>query len=241
MTEGAALRIEQLVAGYVPEVHIVRGADLSVARREIVTIIGPNGAGKSTLVKAAFGLVPVHSGRVLLDGSDVTGSSPHSLVAHGIGYVPQRENVFPTLSVRENLAMGGIVRRAETAERIETMFELFPRLRERERQAAGTLSGGERQMVAIARALMPRPHVLLLDEPSAGLAPRVVGEVFRLVRRIRDEAEVAVLLVEQNARRALAVSDRGLVLDQGIVAYQGPGPELLDDPEVARLYLGGLA
>ncbi len=241
MADHPALRIEQLVAGYVPEVDIVRGADLSVARREVVTIIGPNGAGKSTLVKAAFGLVPVRSGSVLLDDDDVTASSTHERVARGIGYVPQRGNVFPTLSVKENLQLGATTVPDLVDERIETMYELFPRLRERTRQAAGTLSGGERQMVAIARALMPRPHVLLLDEPSAGLAPQVVGEVFRLVRRIRDEAEVAVLLVEQNARRALAVSDRGLVLDQGVVAYQGPGADLLDDPEVARLYLGGLA
>ncbi|MCW2928741.1 MAG: transporter ATP-binding protein [Thermoleophilia bacterium] len=236
-----ALQVEGLVGGYVRDVDILRGIDLHVAPQEIVTIIGPNGAGKSTLVKAAFGLATVRSGRVLLDGEDVTGSRPSQLVRRGIGYVPQRLNVFPTLSVRDNLAIGGITRRDLIDERVETMFELFPRLRERARQSAGTLSGGERQMVAFARALMPRPSVLLLDEPSAGLAPRIVGEVFAIIQRVRDEAKVSVLLVEQNARRALAISDRGYVLDQGMTAYDGTGAALLDDPKVGELYLGGAA
>ena len=234
-----ALAIEQLVGGYVTGVDILRGIDLRVDSCEIVTIIGPNGAGKSTLVKAAFGLARVHSGRVLLDGEDVTGRKPNELVRRGIGYVPQRQNVFPTLSVRDNLAIGCITRPELIAERTERMFEVFPRLREREKQAAGTLSGGERQMVAFARALMPSPSVLLLDEPSAGLAPRIVGEVFQIIQRVRDEADVSVLLVEQNARRALAISDRGYVLDQGTTAYEGTGAELLDDPKVGELYLGG--
>jgi ABC-type branched-subunit amino acid transport system ATPase component len=231
--------VTQLYGGYVKDVDILRGVDQHVAPGEIVTIIGPNGAGKSTLVKAVFGLATVRSGRVVLDGEDVTGSRPNRLVRRGIGYVPQRQNVFPTLSVRDNLAMGGITTPELIAERTEVMFDVFPRLRERASQAAGTLSGGERQMVAFARALMPRPKVLLLDEPSAGLAPRVVGEVFEIVQRVRDEANVSVLLVEQNARRALAISDRGYVLDQGATAYEGAGASLLADPKVAELYLGG--
>jgi branched-chain amino acid transport system ATP-binding protein len=238
-TSAPALSIEQLVGGYVVGVDILRGIDLRVDPQEIVTIIGPNGAGKSTLVKAAFGLAKVRSGRVLLDGSDVTGHKPNELVRRGIGYVPQRQNVFPTLSVRDNLAIGGITKTGIIAERMDRMFEVFPRLKEREKQAAGTLSGGERQMVAFARALMPRPSVLLLDEPSAGLAPRIVGEVFDLIQRVRDEANVSVLLVEQNARRALAISDRGYVLDQGTAAYEGTGDALLTDPKVGELYLGG--
>ncbi len=234
-----ALAVEQLVGGYVKGVDILRGVNIRLDPREIVTIIGPNGAGKSTLVKAAFGLCRVTSGRVLLDGDDVTGCRPNELVRRGIGYVPQRENVFPTLSVRDNLAIGGITKTDLIPERMERMFEVFPRLKEREKQAAGTLSGGERQMVAFARALMPRPSVLLLDEPSAGLAPRIVGEVFDLIQRVRDEADVSVLLVEQNARRALAISDRGYVLDQGTTAYEGTGDALLSDPKVGELYLGG--
>lgn len=239
MSEVPALDVQQLHGGYVKDVDILTGIDLRLEHREIVAIIGPNGAGKSTLVKAAFGLARVRSGRVLLDGEDITGLRPNVLVRRGIGYVPQRQNVFPTLSVRHNLAMGGITDREHIDERTERMFELFPRLRERERQSAGTLSGGERQMVAFARALMPQPTVLLLDEPSAGLAPRVVGEVFDVIQRVRDEADVSVLLVEQNARRALAISDRGYVLDQGATAYEGSGESLLADPRVGELYLGG--
>ena len=233
-----ALNIEGLVGGYVTGVDILRGIDLRVEPCEIVTIIGPNGAGKSTLVKAAFGLAKVTSGRVLLDGVDVTGEKPNQLVRRGIGYVPQRQNVFPTLSVLDNLAIGGITASSRIHERTERMFEVFPRLRERAKQAAGTLSGGERQMVAFARALMPSPSVLLLDEPSAGLAPKIVGEVFDLIQRVRDEADVSVLLVEQNARRALDISDRGYVLDQGVTAHEGTGAALLTDPKVGELYLG---
>lgn len=236
-----ALEVRDLVGGYVKDVDILRGIDLHVGQQEIVTIIGPNGAGKSTLVKAAFGLAKVRSGQVLLNGEDVTGTPTNVLVRRGIGYVPQRQNVFATLSVHDNLLMGGVTRRDIIDERIERMYEVFPRLKERAKQHAGTLSGGERQMVAFARALMPRPSVMLLDEPSAGLAPRIVGEVFELVQRIRDEANVSVLLVEQNARRGLAIADRGYVLDQGTTAYEGTGAALLDDPKVGELYLGGHA
>lgn len=241
MTATPALQVDGLVGGYVKGVEVLRGVDIQVGQSEIVAIIGPNGAGKSTLVKAAFGLAKVFAGRVLLGGDEITGARPNELVRRGLGYVPQRQNVFSTLSVRDNLAIGGITSRSTIEQRTEEMFELFPRLRERERQAAGTLSGGERQMVAFARALMPRPRVLLLDEPSAGLAPRVVGEVFKIIQQVRADADVSVLLVEQNARRALQISDRGYVLDQGVTAYEGPGPQLLDDPRVGELYLGGAA
>ncbi|MCW2961957.1 MAG: Branched-chain amino acid transport ATP-binding protein LivF [Thermoleophilia bacterium] len=237
MTE-LLLECRNLVGGYVPEVDILRGVSVHVPRGEIVSIIGPNGAGKSTMVKAVFGLVPVREGQVLLDGEEVTGEPAHELVRRGIAYVPQRENVFPSMSVRENLEIGGITSRAGMEARMEELFTMFPRLAERRSQAAGTLSGGERQMVAFARALMSRPRMLLLDEPSAGLAPKIVAEVLETIRRIRDEEGVSVLLVEQNARAALAMSDRGYVLDQGTDAHTGTGPQLLADPKVAQIYLG---
>jgi len=228
-----------VIAGYTPDVDVLRGVSACVASREIVTILGPNGAGKSTLVKAVFGLVPVRAGDVSFEGKDVRGKRPSTLVGMGIGYVPQRDNVFPTLSVRENLELGAVQRRAMIPERLQAMYEMFPRLRERAKQAAGTLSGGERQMVAFARALMPEPHLMLLDEPSAGLAPQVVRDVFVTIQRIRDDFGVTVLLVEQNARQALRISDRAYVLDQGQNAHEGTGASLLEDPRVAELYLGG--
>ena len=242
-TTGAreVLTAENLVGGYTTDVDILHGVSISLREREIVSIIGPNGAGKSTLLKALFGLVNIRSGRATLLGDEITNERPNRLVARGMAYVPQRENIFPTLSVRENLEVGAFTVRAKTRERIETMYGLFPRLKERSGQAAGTLSDGERQMVALARALMPSPSVILLDEPSAGLAPLVVQEVFDTVRRIRDEGDVAVLLVEQNARKALAMSDRGYVLDMGKDSITGTGRELMDDPKVVELYLGGAA
>jgi len=241
MTDPAddVLIANDVVAGYIPDVDVLRGVSIRVAPREIVTILGPNGAGKSTLVKAAFGLVPIRSGSVRFESRDIAGLRPSTLVGQGISYVPQRDNVFPTLSVRENLELGAIQRRGTIPARLDAMYELFPRLRERARQAAGTLSGGERQMVAFARALMPEPRLLLLDEPSAGLAPQIVKDVFDTVLRIRDEYGLAVLLVEQNARQALRVSDRGYVLDTGKNAHEGAGDALLSDPRVGELYLGG--
>jgi neutral amino acid transport system ATP-binding protein len=233
------LLAEDLVAGYVPEVDILDGVTLGVREGEIATVVGPNGAGKSTLIRTIFGLLPPRRGRVALRGEDLAGLRPHSIARRGMSYVPQLDNVFPSLGVEENLEMGSL-ERSRTRERIEAMYELFPRLGERRAQAAGTMSGGERQMLAMARALMPDPHVLLLDEPSAGLAPAFVETVFEQVRRI-NEAGVTVVMVEQNARRALAMSDLGYVLDLGRNRFQGPGRELLDDPEVARLYLGGTA
>jgi neutral amino acid transport system ATP-binding protein len=235
----AILRAEGLVAGYVPEVDILAGVDVEAREGELVTIVGPNGAGKSTLLKCVFGLLPPREGRVLLRGEDITGFKPHVITRRGMSYVPQLDNVFPTLPVEENLDMGAIAGRdGDRGERMDAMYELFPRLAERRRQAAGTMSGGERQMVAMARALMPEPAVLLLDEPSAGLAPAFVDAIFEKVLDV-NRVGVTVLMVEQNARRALGMSQRGYVLDLGSNRFEGPGPELLEDPKVAELYLGG--
>ncbi len=236
---GALLAAEDLVAGYVPGVDILDGVSLVVEEGEIATVIGPNGAGKSTLIKAIFGLLRPRAGRITLRGEDLTGLEPHSITRRGMSYVPQLDNVFPSLTVEENLEMGSL-ERSRTRERIDRMYELFPRLGERRTQAAGTMSGGERQMLAMARALMPQPHVLLLDEPSAGLAPAFVETIFENVREI-NQAGVTVVMVEQNARRALAMSDRGYVLDLGRNRFQGAGRDLLEDPKVAELYLGGTA
>jgi neutral amino acid transport system ATP-binding protein len=233
------LAVEAVTAGYLPEVDVVSDVDIRVLASEIVTIVGPNGAGKSTLLKAVFGLLTPRAGRVLLRGDDVTGARPHLITRRGVAYVPQLDNVFPSLSVEENLELGliGVGARGSRS-RMGRMYELFPRLAERRRQAAGTLSGGERQMLAMARALVPEPGLILLDEPSAGLAPQFIDAVFDTVARIKD-AGVAVLMVEQNARRALAMSDRGYVLDLGRNRFEGPGKELLEDSHVAELYLGG--
>jgi len=233
------LQTEGLVAGYVPEVDILTDVSITVNDGEIVTVIGPNGAGKSTLIKSIFGLLPPRKGRVVLRGEDLTGLRPHSITRRGMSYVPQLDNVFQSLTVEENLEMGSLDR-SRTRERIEEMCELFPRLGERRTQLAGTMSGGERQMLAMGRALMPDPQVLLLDEPSAGLAPAFVEAIFEKVRDI-NQAGVTVVMVEQNARRALGMSHRGYVLDLGRNRFEGPGSELLDDPKVAELYLGGTA
>ncbi len=241
MSEGSppVLAVEGIVAGYVSGVPVIDGVDVRIEQGEIVTIVGPNGAGKSTLVKTVIGLLPPWSGRVLLRDLDVTGWKPHAVVARGVGYVAQRDNVFGTMTVVENLELGALALRAgEPGERLEAMYALFPRLKERRRQAAGTLSGGERQMLALARALMANPDVLLLDEPSAGLSPIAVALIFEKVAEINGSG-VAVLMVEQNARRSLAMSHRGYVLDTGRNRFEGTGPELLANPEVVDLYLGG--
>ena len=220
-------------------VQAVDGATFDVREGSITALIGPNGAGKTTLAKDLFGLVKLREGRVTLRGADVTGAPPHEVTAQGMSYVPQVSNVFGSLTVQENLEVGGVLRKATIRERMDRMMTLFPRLGERRRQRAGTLSGGERQMLAMARALMPDPTVLLLDEPSAGLAPRAVGEVFETVSDI-NKAGVTIVMIEQNARRALAMADRGYVLESGQNRFEGPGPALLADAQVAELYLGGL-
>jgi neutral amino acid transport system ATP-binding protein len=236
---GRVLVVEDLVSGYVPEVDILNGVSLEVREGEIVTMIGPNGAGKSTLIKSIFGLLRPRRGRVLLRGEDLTGLRPHSITRRGMSYVPQLDNIFPSLTVADNLEMGSLDR-SRTEERTEEMYELFPLLGERHSQPAGTMSGGERQMLAMARALMSEPQVLLLDEPSSGLAPNFVEATFAKVEEING-AGVTIVMVEQNATRALAMSNRGYVLDLGRNRFQGAGTELLNDPKVAELYLGGTA
>ncbi|HLG01629.1 MAG TPA: ABC transporter ATP-binding protein [Acidimicrobiia bacterium] len=229
-----------VVAGYLPEIDILRGCTLELREGEIVGIIGPNGAGKSTLLRAMFGLIPVRSGAVLLHGENITGRRGHDLVAIGVAYVPQTENVFPRLSVEENLRMGLYLDPARWDERFAIVVELFPLLADRRRQRAGSLSGGERQMLAMGRALMTDPSVVLLDEPSAGLSPVAQGEVFSRIQEI-NRAGVSIVIVEQNARRCLEISHRAYVLDQGRNAHTGSGRDLLADQKVIELYLGTLA
>jgi neutral amino acid transport system ATP-binding protein len=238
VSEVSALVVADLVAGYSTEVDILRGVSIELAPREIVTVVGPNGAGKSTLMKAIFGLILPKAGRLLLAGEPIAGLLPSAIARRGVGYVPQRENVFPSLTVAENLEIGlAAAPNRPLKRRFDAMYTLFPRLAERRGQKVGTMSGGERQMVAMARALMPEPSVLLLDEPSAGLAPLLVDAMFEQVRAINREG-IAILMVEQNARQALALSDRGYVLDLGRNAHEGRGRDMIDDLRIAELYLG---
>ena len=236
---GVVLRTEGVIAGYVPEVDILNGVTVTVGEGQIVTVVGPNGAGKSTLIKTIFGLLKPREGRIVLRDEDITGAKPHTITRRGMNYVPQLDNVFPSLTVEENLEVGSLDT-SRTRDHIDRMYELFPRLGERRRQAAGTMSGGERQMVAMARALMTDPQVLLLDEPSAGLAPAFVEAIFEKLADV-NRAGVTIVMVEQNARRALSMSDRGYVLDLGKNAFEGEGRQLLSDEKVAQLYLGGTA
>ncbi len=229
-----------LVAGYVPGVNILNGCSVHVSRGELVGIIGPNGAGKSTLIKAMFGLVAVRSGKVLLGEEDITSLPAHRLVARGLGYVPQNNNVFPSLTIEENLQMGLYLRPKEFKGRYQAITAMFPVLHQRRTQKCGSLSGGERQVVAMGRALMTDPQVLFLDEPSAGLSPIMQDSVFASIKTI-NESGVSILMVEQNARSCLEIAHRGYVLDQGTDAYTGTGRELLNDPKVIELYLGTLA
>jgi ABC-type branched-subunit amino acid transport system ATPase component len=238
-SNGALLTVEDLVSGYVPEVDILRGMNFAVREGEIVTVIGPNGAGKSTLIKSIFGLLPPRRGRVVLRGEDLAGLLPHTITRRGMSYVPQLDNIFQSLTVEENLEMGALDP-SKAKDGMARVYELFPRLGERHGQTAGTMSGGERQLLAMGRALMPDPQVLLLDEPSAGLAPAFVEAIFEKVEEI-NRAGVTIVMVEQNARRALGMSSRGYVLDLGQNRFEGAGKELLEDPKVAELYLGGTA
>lgn len=232
------LSVEQLRAGYAGESDILHGIDVTVNAGELVAIIGPNGAGKSTMVRSVMGAVPVRGGRVLLDGRVVTGEKTHILARGGIGYVPQVRNVFARMTVEENLRVGLHTRPRAISARLERTYAQIPLLAERRRQRAGTLSGGQRQLVAMARALMAEPSVLLLDEPSAGLSPTNQRDVFALVREICASG-VSILMVEQNARQALTLADRAYVLERGHNALDGTGDQLLQDPKVADLYLGG--
>ncbi|WP_367319460.1 ABC transporter ATP-binding protein [Streptomyces sp. HUAS ZL42] len=234
------LAAEDIVAGYITGVDVLRGCSVRVEPGELVGVIGPNGAGKSTLIKAVFGLLRVRDGTVRLLDEDVTNRPAHEQVRRGVGYVPQLQNVFPALTVEENLRMGIYLRPRAFARRVAEVQELFPVLAARRKQKAGSMSGGERQMLAMARALMMEPRLLLLDEPSAGLSPAHQDLVFERVKEING-AGVAVLMVEQNARRCLQICDRGYVLDQGRNAYTGTGSHLLHDEKVIELYLGTLA
>jgi len=238
--QDALLRADDLVAGYLPGVNILNGADLYCREGELVGVIGPNGAGKSTLLKALFGLVKIGSGTVTLRGEDITNLKANQLVAKGVGFVPQTNNVFPSLTIQENLEMGLYQKPKRFKERFEFVTSLFPTLGDRRNQRAGSLSGGERQMVAMSRALMMEPSVLLLDEPSAGLSPIMQDEVFIRTKQI-NRAGVSIVMVEQNARRCLQIADRGYVMDQGRNAYTGTGRDLANDPKVIELYLGTLA
>jgi branched-chain amino acid transport system ATP-binding protein len=239
MANVPVIETKSLIAGYLPGVNILNGANFFANQGELVGIIGPNGAGKSTLLKAIFGLVKVREGEILLNGASIANLKANQLVAQGIGYVPQNNNVFPSLTIEENLQMGLFQNPKSYAERLEFVTGIFAELGKRLKQRAGSLSGGERQMVAMSRALMMDPKVLLLDEPSAGLSPVRQDEAFIRVSEI-NKAGVTTIMVEQNARRCLQISDRAYVLDQGKDAVVGSGRELLNDPKVIGLYLGTL-
>ncbi|MDR3494750.1 MAG: ABC transporter ATP-binding protein [Ancalomicrobiaceae bacterium] len=237
----AILEVDALVAGYEPDMPIVNGARLTVGHGEITVILGPNGAGKSTLIKAIAGLVPVFSGTVRFEGRDITSTPAHQLVREGLAFVPQTDNVFVAMSIDDNLRLAaGILPKRERARRIAEMYEFFPDLAGRRGLAAGRLSGGQRQMVAIARALVVSPRLIILDEPSAGLSPKMVEHVFERLTDVRASG-VTVVLVEQNAKAALSVADRALVLVEGRNRHEGPAATLAADAEIAELYLGGLA
>jgi branched-chain amino acid transport system ATP-binding protein len=231
------LEISKLVGGY-GQMTILSGVDLALEQGEIGVIVGPNGAGKSTLLKAMFGLARITSGSVRLGGDDITGLPPEKLASRRVAFVPQEFNIFPTLSVQENLEMGAYSRRDDFSGLVEKIYAIFPPIADKRRQPAGELSGGQRQMVAVGRALMIEPLLLLLDEPTAGLSPMFMSEIFDRVLAI-NETGVTICMVEQNAKQALGIAHRGFVLAGGQNSYTGTGAELLADPEVARSFLGG--
>jgi branched-chain amino acid transport system ATP-binding protein len=231
------LELNSITGGYA-ETEILHGVSLEVRAGEIVTIIGPNGAGKSTALKAVFGLLRLSRGQVRLDGADITNTAPDQVVRQGVCYVPQSENIFPTLTVHENLEMGAYVRSDDFRPRLHEVYDLLPELAERRRQRAGTLSGGQRQMVAIGKALMLEPKILLLDEPTAGLAPRFRHQIFQTIQGI-NRSGTPILMVEQNAKLALTIADRGYVLVDGSNRIDDTGPGLLANREVAQMFLGG--
>ena len=231
------LELDGVDAGY-GDVQVLDSLSMALDTDEIVCLIGPNGAGKSTVLKTVFGLLEPWAGSVRFRGEEIGGLAPETIVREGVGYVPQTENVFGSLTIEENLRMGGVAREDDLEPVIDGLYDRFPVLDEKRRAKAATLSGGQRQLLAFARALMMEPEVLLIDEPSAGLAPNTADDVFADVRAV-NEGGTAILMVEQNAHKGLDISDRGYVLDQGTVAYSGDADALLDNPEVSRLYLGG--
>jgi branched-chain amino acid transport system ATP-binding protein len=231
------LEIHALRAGY-GQMTILEDVDMSLEKGEIGVIVGPNGAGKSTMLKAMFGLLDVSGGTIVLNGLDITGVPAEQMVRHGVAFVPQEYNIFPTLSVQENLEMGGYSRDDDFRTLIESIYQTFPPLAEKRRQAAGELSGGQRQMVAVGRALMIEPQLLMLDEPTAGLSPMFMSEIFDRVIAI-NRTGVTIAMVEQNAKQALAIADKGFVLANGRNSWTDTGSKLLANPEVARSFLGG--
>ena len=233
----ALLEIKDLVAGYGAS-EVLHGISLQINPGEIVTLVGANGAGKSTTLRSIFGLTDIRAGQILFEGENLIGLKPHRIAGKGLAFVPQERSIFPSLTVFENLEMGAYtVERDQFEERLEMVYHRFPILKERHNQKAGTLSGGERQMLAIGRGLMVDPKLILLDEPSLGLAPKIIESLFEQIRAI-NEAGTTVFLVEQNARRALALADRGYVMELGQIMYEGRGRELLEDEQVQKAYLG---
>ena len=232
------LEAENITAGYTAGVNILNGVDLRLKSGQIVSVIGPNGAGKSTLLKTIFGILKPANGNIRLKDEDITGLKPDKVANRGISYVPQVDNVFPSLTIQENLEMGAFIRKDDYSQRLNEIYELFPVLGERKQQKAGQLSGGQRQMVAMGRALMVDPQVLLLDEPSAGLSPKLVDMIFEKIIDI-NKTGVSMIIVEQNAREALKMADHGYVLAMGRNVLDDSGDALLANEEVGRLYLGG--
>jgi branched-chain amino acid transport system ATP-binding protein len=235
--KGEILSIKSLSGGY-GGVDILHNVSLTVETGEIVVMIGPNGAGKSTAMKSIFGLIKISGGQVLFNNIDLTGKAPEKIVATGISYVPQTQNIFVTLSVKENLEMGAFILKSDISDRLTRVYDMFPALKEKQKQSAGTLSGGQRQMVAIGKAMMLDPELLLLDEPTAGLSPSLQNDVLETVTEI-NKSGVSVLMVEQNARQALNVADRGYIFVDGKIRSEGPADQLLSQPDIATLFLGG--
>lgn len=231
------LEVNNVYAGYLQDLNILQGINFQVAQGELVAVIGPNGAGKSTLAKTIFGLLTPNQGTILFKGENITGLKSDRIVSKGMCYVPQISNVFPSLSIEENLEMGAFIRSGSLKALKDSIYTMFPRLAERRYQSAGTLSGGERQMLAMGRALMLDPDLLLLDEPSAALSPILVNGVFEQIKAIQQMGK-AIVLVEQNAKKALMMADRGYVLENGRDRFEGKGIDLLNDPKVGELYLG---
>ena len=237
MAGGAVLSVENVDSGY-GDVQVLDDLSMTLEQEEIACLVGPNGAGKSTVLKTVFGMLTPWTGHVRYHGEDIGGMAPEDIVREGIGFVPQTDNVFGSLTIEENLRMGGVARSDDLGPVIDELYDRFPLLTEKQNAKARTLSGGQRQVLAFARALVMEPDVLLIDEPSAGLAPNTADEVFEDVQAVNDLG-TAILMVEQNARKGLAISDKGYVLDQGSVAYADDADALLNNPEVSKLYLGG--
>lgn len=231
------LKLEDVVSGYT-DIDIIQGVSMEVDKHEIVAVIGPNGSGKSTLMKTIFGLAELRGGKILFDGSEISQLRTDKIVRKGIGYVPQEKNVFPSLTVMENLEMGAFIHKDGFSEGLEEVFTIFPELKEKSSRKAGTMSGGEQKMVAIGRAMILSPSLLLLDEPSSGLSPKLRDVLFKKIVEI-NELGASLLIVEQNAKKALSVSHRGYVLEMGKERFEGQGKSLLENEEVGKLYLGG--